>query len=211
MNDFNAGTEAAFVQSSTDFATLLTDLETLAAQTNIGEGVINSLRDQVLSATSQEALDEISEKIALRMKNAIQETNKKNPILLLFEGKMSAIEAFKQSGTNISGFIRQVEKVTGFASGGFVSGPGGPRSDSIPALLSNGEYVINARSTQRHKSLLEKINAEGNRYANGGAVSGAGIGSGISITVNPSPGMDERALAAAVSRRLAYEIRRGTV
>ena len=32
----------------------------------------------------------------------------------------------------------------------------------------------------------------------------------IQITVNPSPGMDERELATMVSRRLAYELRRGT-
>ena len=38
-----------------------------------------------------------------------------------------------------------------------------------------------------------------------------GGGSGISITVNPSPGMDEKELAAAVSRRLAFEIRKGTI
>lgn len=36
-------------------------------------------------------------------------------------------------------------------------------------------------------------------------------GGGINITVNPSPGMDEKELAAAVSRRLAFEIRRGTI
>jgi len=36
-------------------------------------------------------------------------------------------------------------------------------------------------------------------------------GGGINITVNPSPGMDERELAAAVSRRLAFEIKKGTI
>lgn len=34
--------------------------------------------------------------------------------------------------------------VGGFASGGFVSGPGTGTSDSIPALLSNGEFVMNS-------------------------------------------------------------------
>lgn len=36
-------------------------------------------------------------------------------------------------------------------------------------------------------------------------------GNGISITVNPSPGMDERELAALVSRRLAFEIKKGAI
>lgn len=34
-------------------------------------------------------------------------------------------------------------------------------------------------------------------------------GGGINITVNPSPGMDERELAAMVSRQLAFQLRRG--
>ncbi|TIL94521.1 MAG: phage tail tape measure protein [Mesorhizobium sp.] len=37
----------------------------------------------------------------------------------------------------------------GFAGGGFVRGPGGPRTDSILARLSNGEFVIQARAVQR--------------------------------------------------------------
>lgn len=45
-----------------------------------------------------------------------------------------------------------------FADGGIVRGAGGPRSDSIPAMLSNGEFVVNARSTSRFKPLLEQIN-----------------------------------------------------
>lgn len=46
----------------------------------------------------------------------------------------------------------------GFPGGGMVRGPGGPRSDSILARLSNGEFVINARDTRRNLALLEAIN-----------------------------------------------------
>ena len=45
------------------------------------------------------------------------------------------------------------------ASGGYVYGPGTETSDSIPTLLSNGEFVVNAESTSVFGSLLEKINA----------------------------------------------------
>jgi hypothetical protein len=44
------------------------------------------------------------------------------------------------------------------ASGGFVSGSGGPTEDAIPARLSNGEFVVNAEATTRHRPLLERIN-----------------------------------------------------
>lgn len=57
------------------------------------------------------------------------------------------------------------------AGGGPVFGPGGPRDDVIPALLSNGEFVINAASTARYRPLIEAIN-DGRlpRFADGGLV-----------------------------------------
>lgn len=48
----------------------------------------------------------------------------------------------------------------GFATGGYVSGPGSGTSDSIPARLSNGEYVINSRAVQAiGRNNLDVINA----------------------------------------------------
>jgi TP901 family phage tail tape measure protein len=54
------------------------------------------------------------------------------------------------------------------AEGGYISGPGGPTDDVIPAMLSNGEYVVNAKATDRWRGLLEQINA--GRFARGGFV-----------------------------------------
>jgi len=68
------------------------------------------------------------------------------------------------------------------ADGGPVVGPGTGTSDSIPSMLSNGEFVINASATKRNRALLEAIN--NNRlpkYASGGIV---GIPSTSSI--NPA-------------------------
>lgn len=59
----------------------------------------------------------------------------------------------------------------GFADGGFVSGPGSSRSDSIPARLSNGEFVVNADATKKNLPLLGAINAgKIGKFANGGMV-----------------------------------------
>lgn len=41
-----------------------------------------------------------------------------------------------------------------FASGGYVSGPGSGTSDSIPARLSNGEFVIRAAAVRRYGASL---------------------------------------------------------
>lgn len=58
------------------------------------------------------------------------------------------------------------------ASGGHVRGPGGPRSDSIPAMLSNGEYVINAAAAKKFGPLLDAINGgRGLALAGGGPIS----------------------------------------
>jgi len=48
-----------------------------------------------------------------------------------------------------------------FAAGGYVTGPGTSTSDSIPAMLSNGESVINANSTAMFGGLLNQINQAG--------------------------------------------------
>jgi hypothetical protein len=47
------------------------------------------------------------------------------------------------------------------AEGGLISGPGNGISDSIPANLSNGEFVVNSNATQRFLPLLNQINQSG--------------------------------------------------
>lgn len=48
---------------------------------------------------------------------------------------------------------------TKYATGGPVWGAGTATSDSIPAMLSHGEFVINARATGENRELLEAINS----------------------------------------------------
>lgn len=59
------------------------------------------------------------------------------------------------------------------AAGGLVFGKGGPKQDLVPAMLSNGESVINAKSTEMFKPLLSTINqiGGGRKFATGGVVS----------------------------------------
>ena len=60
----------------------------------------------------------------------------------------------------------------GKAQGGLVRGGGGAFSDSIPAMLSDGEFVVNSRSAKMFQPLLTSINESGNLpgFAAGGAV-----------------------------------------
>jgi hypothetical protein len=85
----------------------------------------------------------------------------------------------------------------GFAAGGFVSGPGSGTSDSIPAWLSNGEFVTRAAAVRRPGilPLLRAINGGvqipsimgRRRFADGGLVGsvpsgGAGGGHTVNLT-----------------------------
>lgn len=87
----------------------------------------------------------------------------------------------------ISKLLSSVSAV-GFADGGFVQGPGTGRSDSIPAMLSNGEFVINAMSTSQYLPLLKAINAgrvpSMFGFADGGQVGAVPVGVPIAQAAN---------------------------
>lgn len=81
----------------------------------------------------------------------------------------------------------------GFATGGSVAGPGTGTSDSIPAMLSNGEYVLNAQAVDRlGVPFLNGLNTGRLRgFASGGIVGSGGaynrpasVGSSSSSTSN---------------------------
>lgn len=73
-----------------------------------------------------------------------------------------------------------------FATGGLVTGPGSGTSDSIPAMLSNGESVMTARSTSMFAPLLSSLNQ---------------LGGGVPITSSaPTQELGIDYLAAAVAK-----------
>lgn len=75
----------------------------------------------------------------------------------------------------------------GFADGGHVSGPGSGTSDSIPAMLSNGEFVVNSKATAANRPVLEAINAgKAPKFATGGIVSPSAFSSTTNNNINVS-------------------------
>lgn len=115
----------------------------------------------------------------------LQDLSKMLIKMALFNAMKAALSAWGGGGFKDGGMVQQ------FSNGGAVWGAGTATSDSIPAMLSNGEFVINAASTRRHRALLEAINK--NRYASGGVVGVApqvaalGGGTGgmtVNITIN---------------------------
>lgn len=70
------------------------------------------------------------------------------------------------------------------ATGGHVRGPGSATSDSIPAMLSDGEFVVNAKATKMNRGILEAINngIPLDKFALGGAVPGGEAGAEFVMT-----------------------------
>jgi tape measure domain-containing protein len=105
----------------------------------------------------------------------------------------------KMFGFSGGGIVPGGGKILSLASGGRVAGPGTSTSDSIPAMLSNGEHVINAKSAARWRPLLEAINADRvPGFSDGGAIGSAGsvssrLGSGSDSTVNFAPTINVQA------------------
>ncbi|MFN4172711.1 MAG: phage tail length tape measure family protein [Pseudorhodobacter sp.] len=87
------------------------------------------------------------------------ETLKRAALEALILGKGPLAGLFGTAGSGIfdglAGAFFPVKK----KDGGRIDGPGGPRDDKIPAMLSNGEYVINAAATAQHLPLIEAINS----------------------------------------------------
>jgi murein endopeptidase len=99
-----------------------------------------------------------------------------------------------------------VEKAMGGYIGHFASG-GAVGTDTIPAMLSPGEFVINADSSRKFFSQLVAMNAgvAPAHRQQGGTVNNVGD---ISINVNGNG--DARTTGRALLAEIRREIRRGT-
>ncbi len=98
--------------------------------------------------------------------------------------KMAADQAFNWIVSSLAsvgsgGIFGIIGSIFGFAEGGLVKGPGTGTSDSIPAYLSNGEFVVNSRATSKYYPLLQAINTNLHvpHFASGGFVGGGSLNS----------------------------------
>jgi hypothetical protein len=72
---------------------------------------------------------------------------------------------------DLGGGIMKLFTSFGFADGGRISGPGTGTSDSIMAMVSNGEFVVNAKATKEHLGLLQALNSgKTPKFATGGLI-----------------------------------------
>ena len=91
-------------------------------------------------------------------------------------------------GTNGGNVV--LRKPTGHATGGYISGPGTGTSDSIPAMLSNGEYVLRSAAVDRIG--IGTLNA-----MNAGAVPHFAEGGSVGDTIAASAGVGNVTLSVS--------------
>jgi hypothetical protein len=174
-------------------AKLVTDLEAAAKRANTQAGFqnaqvtdaqrqkIDELADSMEDAARgsreakelMQAIGSVKGAFADAFGGAIIEGKKLNEVVqsLVKSLAQMALRAALIGPSGAGGIFGAILKPFGFADGGYVSGPGTARSDSIPARLSDGEFVVNANATSKHRRVLEAINSGTiARYANGGPV-----------------------------------------
>jgi lambda family phage tail tape measure protein len=109
----------------------------------------------------------------------------------VFSSVMSGVSMFSTGGA-----------VGSYADGGSIVGAGTGTSDSIPAMLSNGEYVLQASAVKKYGSLLDAMNNGTAHFASGGAVgtvapSSGGSNTNLSLSLSAgNSGMTQADLAA---------------
>lgn len=94
----------------------------------------------------------------------------------------------------------------GFAGGGPVSGPGGPKSDMIPAMLSSGEFVMNAEAVKQIGAKnLEMLNmATGVTHLAAGGFTGGDVTSSSEISMGI--GLDEGLILRHLGSKAAGKV-----
>lgn len=171
--------EAAMAAST--YKDKLVDLQQQQNQTaelarTLGNALSDSFADAILEG---ESLGDVLSSLAKQLaRMAIQAAfTGQGPLAGLF----GTAPAASEGSSAVGGLIGMMMKsfAGGFADGGMVQGPGGPREDRVIARLSSGEFVVNAASTAKHRAVLEAINAgKLPAFASGGIV-----GPGSSITM----------------------------
>ena len=123
-----------------------------------------------------------------------------------FSGGGSVGGAFGLPGFAGGGFVNDDPSIPQrFATGGRVYGPGTGVSDSVNALLSRDEFVVNAAASRRNMAGLEYLNETG-RMPGGGSVTSVTYSPNVNVTVE---GNSDRAAGngAQIARDMEQQMR----
>ena len=163
----------------------------------VGKSMGDAMADFILGEKSaKDALADFAKSI---IQNAVR-------ILAQWLGVFAVYSAFPMiaSGMTPADAANRTVFAINKATGGYISGPGTGTSDSIPAMLSNGEYVIRSAAVNMiGRPALDALNAgRVPEFSGGGSVDdtiAAATGGGDSITLQVST-MDAASFAGFLDR-----------
>jgi tape measure domain-containing protein len=170
--DKELATKRAAAQSASNSAmrqAAAQGLDALAGIIEAGGGKSSKAYRAVFAASRAFALADSIAKLAQAQAQALAD-----PTAVTLPQKIANYAAIATAG---AGLLTSLKAPANFADGGYVSGPGTGRSDSIPAMLSNGEYVMPAQRTDQYRNELDAMR----RGTYGGTQSGS---SGMRVTIN---------------------------
>lgn len=135
------------------------------------------------------------------LKREMDEWNKKDwlaqmvtriPHAAVLDGLLKKIGNFEASVGSLK--YKPYDVKVAYATGGLVQGPGTATSDSIPARVSSGEYIVQANAVRYYGT--DFMNALNNIQVQRQAYSGSGSGNGM-VYLSPE---DRQLLRAAIER-----------
>lgn len=175
------------------------------AQKYFGNAAVDALEDLIVNGAKAE--DVVKRLAASLAKAALQAA-------LMGSGPLAGLFGTAGANGTVGGLFGMLfGSGVKAATGGYISGPGTGRSDSIQARLSNGEYVVNARATKQNRALLEAINSGRlPAFADGGLVGRVpsvtpGMGRSGGFVDRRTFHIDARGAQAGVAEQIAAALR----
>lgn len=159
---------------------------TISYAMQVGDAMSNAMMDFITGAKSGKQA--LSDFVSSMLKNAAQLLTRWLSLFAIFSivgdpqlaARNASAAVFGTNGGTIQlrkspvgggGIGANASGIFGVSTGGFISGEGTSTSDSIPAMLSNGEYVIRAAAVKKvGVPTLSQINR--GHFASGGLVGG---------------------------------------
>jgi TP901 family phage tail tape measure protein len=134
------------------FLTLRGGYQRLTGQSQIlGEQTQYMTMEQLDAAAAAHSLNQTHAKLTQTF------TAEANSIQKLIAAYSSATAASVNFARSNPGMMMPGRIGKKFAQGGMISGPGGPTSDSVPIMASNGEAIISAKTVKKYPGIIEGL------------------------------------------------------
>ena len=121
----------------------------LTGQTNVlGEQTQYLTSEQIEAAAVASSLDQAHARLTQRFTVEAVAVNQ------LRDAYIAATGAALKFAVNNPGLMTTGKLPKKFAQGGMIAGPGGPTSDSVPIMASNGEAIISAATVKKYPGIV---------------------------------------------------------